>query len=561
MKRNRYIITMLALGTVLYSSCKHDYLEVQTIKADITTDKLYSNYTYVQQQMWNTYSYLPDGFTDLDLNAATDEAEATNSVERVQTFNYGTWNQYTNPDDVWAKNFDGIRQANLYLKNKGTIDINYIKDKITSTDSTAYFNARNNVKFMEGEALFLKAYFYFELVKRYGGVPIFEQPLDYKDAASWKNVQRNSVDECVKYISSLCDKAATIIPANLSPYSWYDAGRVTQGAIKALKAKALLYGASPLFTSNGSTTTWAMAASALHDVIALGSYSLDGNYSNLFGSNNTTSGEVIFYRRYGAINGVEFNSFPIVFQNATGNSITPTENLVSDFEVLTKSGGTITGSVPFDWSNPAHAAAPYTNRDPRFAATVVYNGVSFKSTTIETFFGGNSGLPRQNATKTGYYMSKWVNQSVDLVNSTSTVHSWIYIRYADILLGYAEAMYNAYGADADPQGYGMTALQAINRVRARSTMPALAAAQLNQTAIEHERNVELSFENNRLWDVRRWKKGVSYFSKPANRIDITSAGVYTVKKLEDRVFTQKMEWYPIPQAEISKTGWTQNPGW
>jgi hypothetical protein len=552
---------MLALGTVLYSSCKHDYLEVQTIKADITTDKLYSNYTYVQQQMWTTYSYLPDGFADLDLDAATDEAEATNSVERVQTFNYGTWNQYTNPDDVWAKNFDGIRQANLFLKNKGTIDINYIKDKITSTDSTTYFNARNNVKFMEGEALFLKAYFYFELVKRYGGVPIFEQPLDYNDAASWKNVQRNSVDECVKYISSLCDKAAAIIPANLSSYSWYDAGRVTQGAIKALKAKALLYGASPLFTSNGSTTTWAMAASALHDVIALGSYSLDGNYSNLFGSNNTTSGEVIFYRRYGATNNIEYNNFPIVFQNANGNSVTPTENLVNDFEVLTKSGGTITGSVPFDWSNPAHAAAPYANRDPRFAATVVYNGASFKSTTIETFFGGNSGLPRQNATKTGYYLSKWVNQSVDLVNATTTVHSWIYFRYADILLGYAEAMNNAYGADADPQGYGMTALQAINRVRARSTMPALTAAQLNQAAIEHERNVELSFENNRLWDVRRWKKGTTYFSKPANRIDITSAGVYSVKKLEDRVFTQKMDWYPIPQAEISKTGWTQNPGW
>ncbi|SEO14024.1 Starch-binding associating with outer membrane [Mucilaginibacter gossypiicola] len=552
---------MLALGTLLYSSCKHDYLEVQTIKADITTDKLYSNYTYVQQQMWNTYSYLPDGFANLDLETATDEAEATNSVERAQLFNYGTWNQYTNPDNVWAANFDGIRQANLYLKNKGTVDINYIKDKITSTDSTTYYNARNNVKFMEGEALFLKAYFYFELVKRYGGVPIFEQPLDYNDPNSWKNVQRNSVDECIKYIASLCDKAAAIIPANLSPYSWYDAGRVTNGAIKALKAKALLYGASPLFTANGSSTTWAQAAAAAHDVIALGSYSLDANYSNLFGANNTTSGEVIFYRRYGAANAIEYNNYPIVFQNSNGNSITPAENLVSDYEVLVKSGSTITGSVPFDWNNPAHAAAPYTNRDPRFAATVVYNGASFKSTTIQTYFGGNSGLPKQNATKTGYYLSKWINQSVDLINNTTTNHAWVYFRYADILLSYAEAMFNAYGPDADPQGYGMTALQAINKVRQRVQMPALTAAQLNQQAIEHERNVELSFENNRLWDVRRWKKGVSYFSKPINRIDITSAGVYTVKKLEDRVFATKMEWYPIPQSEISKTGWTQNPGW
>ncbi|MFC0515083.1 RagB/SusD family nutrient uptake outer membrane protein [Mucilaginibacter angelicae] len=559
MKRNRYIIAMLALGTLLYSSCKHDYLEVQTIKADITTDKLYSNYTYVQQQMWNTYSYLPNGFLNLDLDAATDEAEATNSVEPVQAFNYGTWSQYNNPDNVWAANFDGIRQANLYLKNKDKVDINYIKDKITSTDSTTYYNARNNVKFMEGEALFLKAYFYFELVKRYGGVPIFEQPLDYNDPSTWKNVQRNSVDECIKYIASLCDKAAAIIPANLSPYSWYEAGRVTNGAIKTLKAKALLYGASPLFTANGSTTTWAQAAAAAHDVIAPGSYSLDASYSNLFGANNTTSGEVIFYRRYGAINTYEYNNFPIVFQNSNGNSLTPTENLVSDFEVLIKSGGTVTGSVPFDWNNPAHAAAPYTNRDPRFGATVVYNGASFKSTTIQTYFGGNSGLPKQNATKTGYYLSKWMNQSVDLINNTTTNHAWIYFRYADVLLSYAEAMFNAYGPNADPQGFGMSALQAINKVRQRAGVPALTT--INQQAIEHERNVELSFENNRLWDVRRWKKGVSYFSKPVNRIDITAAGVYTVKKLEDRVFTTKMEWYPIPQAEISKTGWTQNPGW
>lgn len=550
---------MLALGTLLYSSCKHDYLEVQTIKADITTDKLYSNYTYVQQQMWNTYSYMPDGFLNLDLDAATDEAEATNSVEPVQAFNYGTWNQYNTPDNVWATNFDGIRQANLYLKNKDKVDINYIKDKITSTDSTTYYNARNNVKFMEGEALFLKAYFYFELVKRYGGVPIFEQPLDYNDPSTWKNVQRNSVDECIKYIASLCDKAAVIIPADLSPYSWYEAGRVTNGAIKALKAKALLYGASPLFTANGSSTTWAQAATAAHDVIALGSYSLDANYSNLFGANNTTSGEVIFYRRYGALNSIEYNNFPIVFQYSNGNSITPTENLVNDYEVLVKSGSTVTGSVPFDWNNPAHAAAPYANRDPRFAATIVYNGASFKSTTIQTYFGGNSGLPKQNATKTGYYLSKWVNQSVDLINNTTTNHAWIYFRYADILLSYAEAMFNAYGPNADPQGYGMSALQAINKVRQRAGVPALIT--INQLAIEHERNVELSFENNRLWDVRRWKKGVSYFSKPVNRIDITAAGVYTVKKLEDRVFTTKMEWYPIPQAEISKTGWTQNPGW
>jgi soluble lytic murein transglycosylase-like protein len=125
-------------------------------------------------------------------------------------------------------------------------------------------------------------------------------------------------------------------------------------------------------------------------------------------------------------------------------------------------------------------------------------------------------------------------------------------------------MFNAYGADADPEGYGMTALAAINKVRQRVNMPAITAAQLNQARIEHERNVELSFENNRLWDVRRWKKGVTYFNKPVSRIEITSTGAgynYAVKQLETRVFYDKMNWYPIPQSEIAKTHWAQNPGW
>ncbi|HTN19362.1 MAG TPA: RagB/SusD family nutrient uptake outer membrane protein [Pelobium sp.] len=564
MKVTRYIIILMALGITL-NACKKDFLDVKTVDADIAIDQLYANYNYVQGVVWNVYSYLPDGFNNLDMEAATDNAEATNVSSRAQIFNYGIWNQYGNPDDVWGRNFDGIRQANLYLKNKDKADINYIKDKITSTDSTTYFNARNNIKFMEGEVLFLKAYFYFELVKRYGGVPIFEEPFDYKDKEAWKNVPRNSADECLQYISTLCDKAAAIIPTNLGPYSWYEAGRVTNGAILALKSRALLYGASPLFKDLGSTVTWAQAAKAAYDVIHLNAYSLDASYGNLYGANNTTSPELIFYRRYGSINAIEYASFPIAFENSNGNSVTPTQNFVDEFEVLEKDGnGNITGAVPFDWNNSAHTANPYLNRDPRFAATVIYNDKTFKNSQIQTYTGGNSGLPKQNATKTGYYMSKWVNPTVDLINDTKTNHAWSYFRYGEILLNYAEAMFNAYGAEADPQAYGMTALQAINKVRQRVNMPAITASQLNQARIEHERNVEMGFENQRFWDVRRWKKGTVYFKAPVNRMEITKTGTtfsYAVKKLEDRSYEEKMNLYPIPQSEITKTNWSQNADW
>lgn len=566
MKKLHY--TSLLLLLVFSFSCKKDYLNVKNVDADMPVDALYTNYSYVQQVMWNAYSYMPDGFANMDMEAATDNAEFTNVSNRSQDFNYGIWNQYNNPDGAWSRYFDGIRQANLYLKNKGRADISYIRDKITSTDSTSYFQARDNIKFMEGEAYFLKAFFYFELIKRYGGVPIFEEPLDFNKPETWKGVQRNTLDECIRYIVSQCDKAAAIIPANLSSYSWYESGRATVGAIKALKARVLLYGASPLYKDAGSTVTWEEAAGAAKDVIALNAYQLDGSYSNLFGDANTNSREAIFFKRYGNINWMEFNNFPILFEGSNGNSITPSQNLVDDYEVLVKnSGGTVTGSVPFNWNDPAHAANPYQNRDPRLAVTVVYNNASFKSTTIQTYTGGNSGLPKLNATKTGYYLSKYINSSVDLVNRTNTNHAFLYFRYAEVLLNYAEAMFHAYGATGDPQGYGKTALQAINEVRQRNNvkMPVLTADQLTQQAIEHERNVELSFEGHRFWDVRRWKKGGTYFKAPLNRVEITFDGsskyTYVVKKLEDRVFEDKMNWYPIPQSEIVKTGWTQNTGW
>jgi len=564
MKTARYILLLLTFGIVL-SSCKKDFLDVKTVEANISTEQLYSNYNYVQGVVWNTYGYLPDGLGDLDMESATDNAESTNVSAKSQNFNYGIWNQYNNPDEVWNKNFNAIRQANLYLKNKNKVDIAYIKDKITTTDSTTYFNARNNVKFMEGEVLFLKAFFYFELVKRYGAVPIFEEPLDYNDKSTWTNVNRNSIDECIKYISSLCDKAAQIIPADLAPYAWYEDGRATKGAILALKARTLLYAASPLFKELGTTTTWADAAAAAHEVIALNKYELDPSYDNLFGSNNTNSSEYIFYRRLGSINWMEYNNFPIAFENSNGNSITPSQNFVDEFEVLLKDGnGAVIGSTPFDWNNPLHTANPYANRDPRLDATVVYNGKSFRSSQIQTYTGGNSGLPKQNATKTGYYLGKWVNPAIDLINGTSANHSWCFFRYGELLLNYSEAMYNAYGADADPLSYGLTAIQAMNKIRQRVSMPATTAIQLNQQRIEKERNVELGFENHRFWDVRRWKKGTAFFNAPVYRMQISKNGnafTYSKTKLEDRVFQEKMNLYPIPQNELTKTNWTQNPGW
>lgn len=560
MKRVHHIIIIIAIA-FSFVSCQKDFLNVKNIPADMPIDLMYKKYDYIQGIVWNAYGYLPDGFGWMDMEAATDNAYQTNVNNRSHTFNYGVWNQFNNPDDVYANYFNGIYQTNLYLAHKGEVDLSSLLNGIVNNDSTAYKQAVLNLKFMEGECYFLKAFFYLELVKRYGGVPIIDQPLDYNQPSTWKGLSRNSVDDCIKYIVSLCDKAAVIIPDSVrtsSATSWYVSGRATFGAIKALKARTLLYAASPLFKDAGSTTTWADAASAAHDVISMNVFSLDPTYANLFSSANTTSSEVIFFKRYGGQNGLEYNNFPIMFQGSNGNSVTPSQNFVDEFEV--KSGSSY---VPFDWNNQTMAANPYSNRDPRLAATVVYNGTSFKSNVIQTYFGGNSGQPKLNASKTGYYLSKYIDQSVDLINNTTTNHQWVYFRYGEILLDYAEAMYNAYGATGDPLGYGMTALQALNKVRARSGMPARIS--LTQDSIVHERDVELGFEGHRWWDVRRWKRGGSIFGAPIRSVSIALNGstyTYTPTKLEDRVYDEsKMDWYPIPQSEITKTGWAQNPGW
>jgi hypothetical protein len=557
---NNNIIIVILFAAFSLASCKKDFLDVKNIPADMPIDLMYKKYDYIQGIVWNAYGYMPDGFAWVDMEAATDDAYHTNVNNRSHTFNYGVWNQFNNPDGVWANYFNGIYQTNLYLKHKGEVDLSSLANGIVNNDSTAYKKAVLNLKFMEGECYFLKAFFYFELVKRYGGVPILDQPLDYNQPSTWQGLQRNTVDDCFKYIVSLCDKAAVIIPDSVrtsSATSWYESGRATFGAIKALKARAILYAASPLFKDAGSTFTWVAAAAAAREVIAMNAYSLDASYTNVFSATNATSVESIFFKRYGGQNGFEKNNFPIMFEGSNGSSVTPSQNFVDEFEV--KSGTT---SVPFDWNNTTHAANPYSNRDLRLAATVVYNGATFKSTTIQTYYGGNSGQPKLNSTKTGYYLSKYVNQSVDLINNTTTTHQWLYFRYAEVLLNYAEAMYNAYGAIADPLNYGMTALQALNKVRTRSSMPVL--TDLSPDAIVHERRIELGFEGHRSWDIRRWKRG-SVFSNPIKSISITLNGssfVYTPTKLEDRVFDQsKMNWYPIPQSEITKTGWAQNAGW
>ena len=332
-------------------------------------------------------------------------------------------------------------------------------------------------------------------------------------------------------------------------------GRITRGAALALKSRVLLYAASPQFNPSGEKSKWAAAAAAAFEVINMGIYSLHPDYGGLFvAETSTTSPETIWAVRMGATNEFERKNYPIGTQGG-GTGICPSQNLVEAYE----STGEDTGDA-------------YAGLDPRFYATVLRNGDTWNGRTLEIYAGGADDPARQNASPTGYYLRKFLNENLNLTNDDKRLRSWIVFRYAEILLNFAEAMNEAYGPD-DAHGYGMSARDAVDAVRARSGVgmppvdvaPGDAAAM--RTAIKHERRIELAFEDHRYWDLRRWDDAGTVLNRPLRGVKVTRSGdgfAYTPFEVAKRIFdAPKMNLYPIPQAEIVKSGGVldQNPGW
>jgi hypothetical protein len=227
--------------------------------------------------------------------------------------------------------------------------------------------------------------------------------------------------------------------------------------------------------------------------------------------------------------------------------------------------------VPFDWNNPAHAADPYANRDPRLLMSVIVNNSVWKGTNVQLWEGGVNGKFLFRASKTGYYLKKYVDETLNLLTGQTSAKQWIYFRLSENYLNLAECMNEAFGP-AVPDTFKITALQAVNTIRARTgvAMPAIPAS-VTQTElrqrIRNERMVELAFEDHRYWDVRRWMIGPSTLGASIRGVRITrettGAFKYAPYEVEKRVFQDKMYLYPIPQSEIIKTNGSiiQNPGW
>jgi hypothetical protein len=549
------------LVSVLFSACEKNVLNKRPLDV-VDENTVWTDPTVAQLYVNDLYNYLSTSSNFWDnLDNMSDLTEGGHSWLACYTYNYGEVTADNDPYGKWSY-YGPIRKANVLLDHS---------DQLTGDTALA--------KTVIGETLFLRAYFYFLLVRSYGGVPIIAHAQDLTDSLS---VARNTYAECVQFISDQCDLAA-----NLLPTTWdaSNIGRATKGAALALKARLLLYAASDWhnpqknsgvvagfahpellgYTNGDPTARWQAAAKAAKAVIDLGVYSLYPDYANLFLDDNNQ--EVIFdeqwaypYRINGdpaEIIGTEYVLNPQGLNGAFGMD-RPTQEYVDMFEMA--NGKSIT-----DHSSGYDREHPYVGRDPRFYASIFYNGVLWRDDTVQTYDNGKNGpgiadLYETGSSMTGYYCRKFCDPSIPCVYLVDKVKAnWILFRYAEVLLNYAECQIEL-GHDAEARTY-------INKVRDRVNMPPITASG-EELVKEYrdERAVELGMEEQRYFDVRRWLIAEQVLGQPVHKMHITknSDGSfdYKVQQMERRSFPKRMYWQPVPLDEIRKNkNLVQNPGY
>jgi hypothetical protein len=568
MKNYKNIIAITALILAIAGCKKYEQFPVDQVTINYVFDSKDSLGSNAQKYLFNIYGIVKNGHNRVGsdyLDAASDDAisSASASTNVITILAKGAYNSYTLPVDenLWAYYYSGIRDANEFVTNIGVVPV------------MAKYNGYSMKYVWKSEARFLRAMFYFELVKHYGGVPLLgDKVFKISDNVA---LSRNSFDECIKYITSECDaiKDSLLVAPVADPNA--DSHRPTKGSAMALKARVLLYAASPLFNGGNidatnpltgytsfSAARWAAAAAAAKNVMDLGTYSLLPNFKDVFITQNNP--EILFMREVGNNNNIETNNGPVGFTTAGGKGQTsPTQELVNSFPML--NGLAITDAASnYDPSNP------YNNRDPRFTATIIYNGAQWLNTQIQTYEGGqskpNSALQQ---TQTGYYMRKFMGNFEN--TNTYSAHSsdWLVQRYADIVLAYAEAQNEVGGPTQE-------VYDAVISIRKRAGITAggnglyglvagMSKDQMRAT-IQNERRIEFAFEESRYWDIRRWKIAETVMNQPLTGVRVVkqnaSLTYNLVTVLTPKFFVPKMYLYPIPYDEVLKNpNMKQNPGW
>ncbi len=418
--------------------------------------------------------------------------------------------------DVWSEDaaYGSIRQINQFL----TVQKQYSK-----------FSAEQNKRW-EAQARFFRAYLYFQLAKRHGGVVIYKELPESNDKAL------STAEDTWKFIAEDLDYAAANLPA-----VWTDPnakGRVTQGAAYALKSRAMLY-----------AEQWQAAYDAADKVEKLGLYDLAPNYADAWSGNNN---ECILAFRYNKDSG-PYHSFDKYYVPQCdgydyGAMGTPTQEMVECYE--TKDGKTVDWTP---WHGTTDRKPPYDQLEPRFAATIIYAGCKWKGRKMDCCVGGKNGefmAYREQAysygkTTTGYFLRKLLDEKLTDIKGQHSSQPWVEIRFAEVLLNKAEAAFRL--------GKISEAQTLMNRVRKRVGLPAkTSTGDAWFKDYRNERKVELAYEGHLFWDMRRWKLAhIEYNNYRCHGMKITN-GTYEYVDCDgqDRKFSSKLYRLPVPTSEL-----------
>ena len=557
------IFSILCMA-VLAAGC--NFLDFDESSSDYSREDMYLTYSNIQKMLTNIYGYMPNksiaDVSDALRDCGSDDAEYANPDASVQRFVNGTWSALNTVDEKWISMYGGIRSANEFLESIETVDLSMYKY------DNKYQRWLEHLAYYPYQARVLRAYFFFELARRYGDIPM---PLTMLTAEEANEIEKTPFDEVIDFIVRECSESAANLPDTYVGLLDDEIGRVTRGFALAVKTKALLYAASPLHNPSGDKSKWQKAAAAAKELMDLGIYRLDPAEK----ANNYTSPEVIFAILRSESESFELVNFPVRFTEGERRYVAgnyPTQNLVDAFQTLNGYDITLTANG-WQTSDPDFdLTKPYEGRDPRFARAVLANGMTFKGSTIETSVGGRdySATRTDLGTPTGYYLRRYIQESTSFTpeNKVTNKHQWIVYRYAEALLTYAEAMNEYMGNPTSTEGsLNVSALDALNQVRANAGMPAVDASSQAafRDAVRREWRVEFAFEDHRFWDVRRWNIGQETQGR-IDGVEITrNGGAFNYRRttVKTRTWNARQNLYPIPQRELfcNPNLNPQNTGW
>lgn len=547
MKKISYIIYSIFF-VLLLNSC--DILDLKPLDK-LSDEDVWNDPSLMQLYVNSCYTALPHGFDQYMQGSFTDELWSRSNDHASQELLSGA----LDPDNVnslpthlnyWKTAYANIRKINTFFDKSETAPL-----------------SEEQRKGMIGELKFLRAYVYANLLWCYGGVPIitkvYELNEDYK-------IPRNSYEECVDFIVTELEEAKSMLP-DKQPAD--ETGRASGDACQALIARVLLYWASPLHNPNNDMKRWENAANAAEKLIDT-RYSLQNDYGSLFLKDNN---EIIFARQFTQSNSTVFNMVQGRSGDGGHGTMDPLQNLVNSYEM--KATGKLPctersdGTYAPDLSSGYDPQSPYEGRDPRFYASILYDGAVWQGRETETFKGGrdhkdySGGGSTWLASETSYYLRKFLDESIPPTGSSqnSTV-PWIFLRYAEVLLNYAEAKFEL--------GDEETARKYLNMVRQRPSVQMPIVTDMGEALrkrIRNERRIELVFEYHRFFDVRRWKIAEETENRPVVAMEIVKENdqskTYTEVIKFQRKFYSKNYYLPIPRTEVEKSlgAIEQNPGY